>query len=49
MPDNDLPPTQTILAIEAEAIAPYLEALRGADGVLESLAARDVSAAWDVP
>jgi hypothetical protein len=39
----------TILAIEAEAIAPYLEALREADRVLESLAARDARSAWDVP
>jgi hypothetical protein len=30
----------TILAIEAQAIAPYVEALREADRVLESLAAR---------
>ncbi len=39
----------TILAIEAEAIAPYVEALREADRVLESLAARDAASSWDVP
>ena len=38
---------QTILAIEAEAIAPYVEALREADRVLGSLAAKD--ATWDRP
>lgn len=41
--------TPTILAIEAEAIAPYLAALREADRVLESLAARDATAPWGVP
>ena len=40
---------QTILAIEAEAIAPYVEALREADRVLESLAARDAVSGWDRP
>ena len=40
---------QTILAIEAEAIAPYVEALRDADRVLESLAARDATSTWDIP
>jgi hypothetical protein len=40
---------QTIVAIEAEAIAPYLEALQEADRVLETLAARDATSAWDVP
>jgi len=40
---------QTILAIEAEAIAPYVEALREADRVLESLAARDATSTWDIP
>jgi hypothetical protein len=40
---------QTILTIEAEAIAPYLEALREADRVLESLAAQDATSTWDVP
>jgi hypothetical protein len=38
----------TILSIEAEAIAPYLGALREADRVLASLAAKDASSAWDV-
>lgn len=38
----------TILAIEAEAIAPYVAALREADRVLESLAARDATARWDI-
>jgi hypothetical protein len=38
----------TVLAIEAEAIAPYQEALREADRVLQDIANRDVSAAWDV-
>ncbi len=38
---------QTILAIEAEAIAPYLEALREADRVLESIAAKDATSTWD--
>jgi hypothetical protein len=41
--------TPTILAIEAEAIAPYLSALQEADRVLESLAARDATAPWDAP
>lgn len=40
---------QTILAIEAEAIAPYVEALREADRVLESLAAQDATTTWDMP
>ncbi len=40
---------QTILAIEAEAIAPCLEALREADRVLESLAVRDPTRTWDNP
>lgn len=40
---------QTILAIEDEAIAPYLEALREADRVLESLAATDATSTWDLP
>jgi len=40
---------QTILAIEDEAIAPYLTALREADRVLESLAAKDATATWDIP
>jgi hypothetical protein len=40
---------QTILAIEAEAIAPYVEALREADRVLESIAARDATSTWDTP
>ena len=40
---------QTILAIEAEAIAPYVEALREADRVLEFLAARDAVSGWDRP
>ena len=40
---------QTILAIEAEAIAPHVEALQEADGVLENLAARGPSATWDAP
>ena len=39
----------TILAIEAQAIAPYLEALREADRVLESIAARDAAATWEMP
>lgn len=39
---------QTIVAIETEAIAPYLEALREADRVLASLAARDATSAWDL-
>ena len=39
----------TILAIETEAIAPCLEALREADRVLESIAARDATSTWDTP
>jgi hypothetical protein len=39
----------TILAIEAEAIAPYVQALREADRVLESLAARNAASTWDTP
>jgi len=38
----------TILAIEAEAIGPYAEALREADQVLESLASKDTAATWDM-
>jgi hypothetical protein len=38
---------QTIVAIEAEAAAPYLEALREADRVLEWLAAGDASSPWE--
>lgn len=38
---------QTIASIEAEAIAPYMEALREADRVLESIAADGTSAALD--
>jgi hypothetical protein len=37
----------TILAIEAEAIAPYVEALSEVDGVLEDLAAKDATSTWD--
>jgi len=40
---------KTILAIEAEAIAPYVEALREANRVLESLAAADRASTWDRP
>lgn len=40
---------QTILAIEDEAIAPYLEALREADRVLEYLAATDATGTWGLP
>jgi len=40
---------QTIVAIETEAVAPYLEALREADRVLESLAAQDATSTWDTP
>lgn len=40
---------QTIVAIETEAIAPYLAALREADRVLDSIAARDADSAWDMP
>jgi hypothetical protein len=39
---------QTIVAIEDEAIAPYLRALREADGVLAALAAMDDGAPSDV-
>ena len=39
----------TILAIEAAAVAPYAEALREADRVLEFLAAQDASSTWDGP
>ena len=38
---------QTILAIETEAAAPYLEALREADSVLEAVAARGADSEWD--
>ena len=38
----------TILSIEAEAIAPYLEALREADRVLASLAGTDATSEWDI-
>ncbi len=38
---------QTIRAIEAEAIAPCLEALRDADRVLKAIAARDPTPSWD--
>jgi hypothetical protein len=37
---------QTIVAIEDEATAPYLEALREAVRVLESLAAEAAAATW---
>ena len=37
----------TILAIEAEAVAPYAAALREADGVLAELAGRDATLPWD--
>jgi hypothetical protein len=37
----------TILAIEAEAVAPYVDALREADRVLGDLAARDATSPWD--
>lgn len=39
---------QTILAIEAEASAPYLGALREADRVMADLAAMDPSSTWDL-
>lgn len=39
---------QTILAIETQAVAPYLEALREADRVLETLAATDPTSVWDL-
>lgn len=38
---------QTVLAIEAEAIASYVAALREADRVLEDLATRDAASTWD--
>jgi hypothetical protein len=38
---------QTIVAVETEAAAPYLAALREADRVLESLAAQDATSPWD--
>jgi len=38
---------RTIVAIEDQAIAPYLDALRAVDQVLEDLAGRDASSAWD--
>jgi hypothetical protein len=38
---------QTIVAIETEAAAPYVEALREADRVLEAIAARDPASTWD--
>ena len=38
---------QTILAIETEAAAPYLAALRDADGVLEAIAAQGADSPWD--
>jgi hypothetical protein len=37
----------TIVSIETEAAAPYVEALRRADRVLESLAMRDATSDWD--
>ncbi len=40
---------QTIVSIETEAIAPYLEALREVDRVLEYLASRNVASRWDIP
>lgn len=39
---------QTILAIEAEAVAPCLETLLEVDRFLEYLAARDVTSTWDL-
>jgi hypothetical protein len=36
----------TILAIDAQAVAPRVEALREADRVLADLAARDATAPW---
>lgn len=39
----------TILAIEAEAIAPYVQALMEADQVLEYLSAQDAASTWDGP
>jgi hypothetical protein len=38
---------QTILAIETEAAAPYLAALREADRVLEAIAAQGADSPWD--
>ena len=38
----------TILAIEAEAVAPYFDALREANRVLGDLAARDAASTWDL-
>ena len=38
---------QTILMIEAEAVAPYANALLAADAVLERLAALHETATWD--
>jgi hypothetical protein len=38
---------QTILTIETEAAAPYVEALRESDRVLEAIAAHDPASAWD--
>lgn len=40
--------SQTIVDIEVEAAAPYLEALREAARVLEYLAARDATSTWGV-
>jgi len=40
---------QTIVSIETEAIAPYLEALREVNRVLEYLASRNVASRWDIP
>lgn len=37
----------TIRAIEAEAVAPYAQALKEADRVLADLAARDPALSWD--
>ena len=39
---------QTIVAIEDEAVAPYLAALREADLVLEALAAKDATSRVDL-
>ena len=38
---------QTILMIETEAAAPYVNARQAADGVLEILAKMDAGATWD--
>lgn len=38
---------QTIVAIETEAAAPYLEALREADRVLAAIAAQGPAPTWD--